>query len=172
MSTFFTPGLYYGIQACFDAAVLVIMILAAVDDGKTRTVRPGYQWALLAAALLHLVFEFAAYPRDVWNHGMHCVLGGVLMFAVYITAFLVQPSGQGGADTKVTSLVALFTGLRQAILTMVFHAVAALGYRAWYKRKYGKRVASVPLMVLIAIGYSATKILFWTVLAVRTVPAL
>lgn len=161
-----TETLYIIISAIFDLIVAGLILFAALDDGKTRIVRPSIQWGLLGAATAHFLFMlYTAYwgnlesvkPWDAWQ----LLLSGVLMFVIYITLVLVFKTGIGGADTKVSSIMALYLGLVPAIIMVVGHFASAIIYVVYEKIRHHKHIASVPLMVFIGIGYLITLAVKW-----------
>ena len=167
-----TLTLYYIISAVFDLLVGGIILFAALDDAKTRIVRPSIQWSLLGVSVAHFLFVlWTAYfgnlpevvPFDAWE----LPLSGALMFAIYITLVLVFKSGIGGADTKVSSIMAMYLGLVPAIIMVVGHFVSAIAYVVFEKVKNHKHIASVPLMVFIGIGYILTLIIKWSALLIH-----
>lgn len=161
-----TQTLFVIISIIFDLVVGGLILFAALDDGKTRIVRPSIQWGLLGVAVAHFLFMlFTAYfggldsvqPWDAWQ----LPLSGVLMFAIYITLVLVFKTGIGGADTKVSSIMALYLGLVNSIIMVVGHFVSAIVYVVYEKIRHNKHIASVPLMVFIFIGYIITLAFKW-----------
>lgn len=161
-----TETLYIIISAIFDLIVAGLILFAALDDGKTRIVRPSIQWGLLGTATAHFLFMlYTAYwgnlesvkPWDAWQ----LLLSGVLMFVIYITLVLVFKTGIGGADTKVSSIMALYLGLVPAIIMVVGHFASAIIYVVYEKIRHHKHIASVPLMVFIGIGYLITLAVKW-----------
>ena len=74
---------------------------------------------------------------------------------------LIFKKGIGGADTKVSSMMALYLGLVPSVIMVVGHFVSAIIYVVYEKLKNHKYVASVPLMVFIGIGYLITIIIKW-----------
>lgn len=168
LSSLITPTTYYIVRGILDLIVLAIMIYASIDDVKTRYVKPRFQISLLVIAVINLGFQFFAFPGDIWGHAMSCLLSGIGMFVLYITLVLVFKSGIGGADTKVSSTMALYLGLSESIIMMLMHLVAALGYSAFSKAVMKKHVASVPLMIFILIGYVVARATFWIPVALGT----
>ena len=162
-----TETLYIIISAIFDVIVGALIAFAAFDDGKTRIVRPSIQWALLGTATAHFLFMlYTAYwgnipelviPWDAWE----LLVSGVLMFTIYITLVLVFKTGIGGADTKVSSIMALYLGILPSIIMVVGHFVSAIVYVVYEKIRHHKHIASVPLMVFIGIGYIIALAIKW-----------
>lgn len=162
-----TETLYLIISAIFDIIVAMLIAFAAFDDGKTRIVRPSIQWALLGTATAHFLFMlYTAYwgnipayvtPWSAWE----LLVAGVLMFTIYITLVLVFKTGIGGADTKVSSIMALYLGIFPSIIMVVGHFVSAIAYVVYEKVRHHKHIASVPLMVFIGIGYLITLAIKW-----------
>lgn len=162
-----TETLYAIISVVFDLIVAALIAFAAFDDGKTRIVRPSIQWALLGTATAHFLFMlYTAYwenldsvrPWDAWE----LLISGILMFAIYITLVLVFKTGIGGADTKVSSIMAFYLGLVPSIIMVVGHFVSAIVYVVYEKIRHNKHIASVPLMVFIGIGYLITLAIKWS----------
>ena len=83
------------------------------------------------------------------------------MFAIYITLVLIFKKGIGGADTKVSSMMAFYLGLWPSVIMVVGHFLSAIIYVVYEKLKNHKHIASVPLMVFIGIGYLVTLIVKW-----------
>ena len=167
-----TELMYYIISAIFDVAVAAILALAALNDAKTRIVRPSLQLSLFAIAVAHFIFVLGtAYfgnlsivkPMDAWM----LPISGALMFAIYITMVLIFKAGIGGADTKVTSTMALYLGLFPCLIMIISHFVAAIVYVVYEKVKNHRHIASVPLMVFIGIGYAVTLIVKWATILIQ-----
>lgn len=162
---------YYITLALFDLAVGGVILFAALDDAKTRIVRPSIQWSLLGLAVAHFLFTLGvALWGDLefvslWG-ALQLPLSGILMFAIYITLVLVFKTGIGGADTKVSSIMALYLGLIPAIIMIVGHFVSAMAYVIYEKIKNHRNIASVPLMVFIGIGYLITLGVKWCVILI------
>lgn len=161
-----TQTLYIVINIIFDAIVAGFILFAAFDDGKTRIVRPSIQIGLLCTATAHFLFMlYTAYwgnpdlvtPWEAWE----LLMSGVLMFVIYITLVLVFKTGIGGADTKVSSIMAFYLGLIPSIIMVAGHFISAIIYVVYEKIRHNKYVASVPLMVFIGIGYLITLIIKW-----------
>lgn len=162
-----TETLYIIISVIFDVIIAALIGFAAFDDGKTRIVRPGIQWALLGTATAHFLFMlYTAYwgnlpelvtPWDAWE----LLVSGILMFTIYITLVLVFKTGIGGADTKVSSIMAFYLGLIPSIIMVVGHFASAIIYVVYEKVRHHKHIASVPLMVFIGIGYIITLAYKW-----------
>lgn len=161
-----TQTLYTIISIIFDVIVAGFILFAALDDGKTRIVRPSIQWGLLATATAHFLFMlYVAYWGNIesiqpWN-AWQLLIAGVLMFAIYITLVLVFKTGIGGADTKVSSIMAFYLGLVPSVIMVVGHFASAIIYVVYKKIRYNKYIASVPLMVFIGIGYLITLAIKW-----------
>lgn len=157
---------YNIISAIFDLVVLGIIFFAAKDDAKTRIVRPSIQLTLLGVSVAHFLFVLGT---ALWGNlesvalrdAITLPLSGLLMFAIYITLVLVFKTGIGGADTKVSSIMAMYLGLFPAVIMVVGHFLAAMIYVVYEKVRYNKHIASVPLMVFIGIGYAITLIIKW-----------
>lgn len=142
----------------FDIVALVVLVLASVSDIKTRIVPPVYQYLLAAIAVLHTVYLFALGRTD---EVMISIGTGLMVFIIYIVLFLIFKSGIGGADTKVTSIMALYLGFGQTIYFILAHAVAAISY-ALYKRVFKKQIVkSVPLMPYLVIGFIVARVIWW-----------
>lgn len=164
-----TPTLYYIIEAIFDFIIGGVLVFAAIDDAKTRIVKPSIQWTLLGVTLAHFLFVLIvalthSYPDiNLWS-ALELPLAGALMFIVYIVLVLVFKSGIGGADTKVSSIMAFYLGLVPSVIMVVGHFVSAIVYVVYEKLAKHKHVASVPLMVFIGIGYLITLIIKWLII--------
>ncbi len=162
---------FYIIQAIFDVVVLGLICAAAKMDGKDRIVKPWTQWALLSTATLHFIFILVAYFTgyeglalwDVLNYP----LSGVLMFTIYIVLVLIFKKGIGGADTKVTSIMAFYLGLIPSVIMIIVHFLAAIAYVGFQWVKNKKYVASVPLMIYVGIGYVAALIAQWVAVIIQ-----
>jgi hypothetical protein len=155
------------ISALFDIAVFAVLIFAAKDDSKTRIVRPSIQLTLLGVAVAHFLFVLAAslflnVQGVTLGYALQFPLAGALMFVIYITLVLIFKTGIGGADTKVSSIMALHLGLANGALLVFTHFIAAMIYAAYMSIVKHKRIASVPLMVFIAIGFAITMIIKWS----------
>jgi prepilin signal peptidase PulO-like enzyme (type II secretory pathway) len=96
------------------------------------------------------------------GYALQFPLAGALMFVIYITLVLIFKTGIGGADTKVSSIMALHLGLANGALLVFTHFIAAMIYAAYMSIVKHKRIASVPLMVFIAIGFAITMIIKWS----------
>lgn len=162
-----TPTLYYIIGAIFDLIIGGVLVFAAIDDAKTRIVKPSIQWTLLGVTLAHFLFVLIVALThscpdivDLWS-ALELPLAGALMFIIYIVLVLVFKSGIGGADTKVSSIMAFYLGLLPSVIMVVGHFVSAIVYVVYEKLAKHKHVASVPLMVFIGIGYLITLIIKW-----------
>ena len=146
------------IRLTFDVLVLLVLVLASITDIKTRIVPPKYQYALAGVTAAHLAFLFIAKQT---GEAIWCLATGALVFAVYIGVFLVFKTGIGGADTKVTSLMAAYLGWPQTIWFILAHAGVVLGYAAFKKIAKKENVKSVPLMPFLAAGYVITRAIWW-----------
>lgn len=157
---------YLIISLVFDLIVAGLISWAAFRDAKTRIVSPTIQLSLLGTALAHFGFMLwvgiAGYfdTINVWS-ALKLLFAGILMFTIYITLVLIFKTGIGGADTKVTSIMALYLGLGGALVMIVGHFVSAIAYVIFEKVAHKKHVASVPLMVFILIGYIAALAVEW-----------
>lgn len=157
---------YYIIEAIFDLLVGCVITFAAIDDAKTRIVKTKIQLTLLGIAVAHFLFVLVVALTNsldivnLWS-ALELPAAGVLMFAIYITLVLIFKTGIGGADTKVSSIMALYLGLFPSIIMVVGHFVSAIFYVVYQKVKNHKHIASVPLMVFIGIGYLITLIIKW-----------
>lgn len=156
---------FYIIQAIFDVIVLGLICAAAKTDGKERIVKPWTQWALLGASIAHFAFILTAFLTGFEDLALMDVLNypisGIMMFTIYIVLVLVFKKGIGGADTKVTSIMAFYLGLFPSVIMIIFHFLAAMVYVGYQWVKNKKRIASVPLMIYIGIGYIAALIFQW-----------
>lgn len=150
----------YIIQAVFDIVMLAVLIFAAIGDVKTRIVSPVYQIIILGLAVLHTVFEFVFVGK---SEGFNCLFSGLAMFALYLIMVTIFPGTIGGADTKVTSCLTMYLGMWQTVGLMLYHAASALSYTVYMKLAKHKTIVSVPLMLYLAIGFTATKITWWIV---------
>lgn len=142
-----------------DIAVLVILLMASKEDIKTRIVPPKYQIALAVCSGLHLLLK--VFIEQDYKGAINCLLTGIGLFAIYIIFVLVGKGGIGGADTKVTSLLALYLGLGQTVILMLTHCIAAIVYTIFRFVKDKIQTKSVPLMPYLAIGYAAARIFYW-----------
>jgi Flp pilus assembly protein protease CpaA len=142
----------------FDVLVLVILVLASVSDIKTRLVPTKYQYALLACSVAHVAYVGFIEKNSVLM--LNCILSGVFVFAIYIAMVLIFKTGIGGADTKVTSLMALFLGWQQTICFVIAHCITALAYTGYMSVAKKKKIKSVPLMPFLVAGYVITKIIW------------
>lgn len=149
------------VELCFDIVVLAVLIFASIDDIKTRIVRPVFQLIILSIAVLHTIFAFGHYG---WRIGITYIATGVLMFLIYIVMLLIFKTGIGGADTKVTSSLALYLGVWPAIIMVLVHGIAGVGYAGFMEVTKKKHVKSVPLMIFLAIGFVAARGLYWALI--------
>ena len=164
--------LYYIILAVFDLMIAALITIAALDDAKTRIVRPSLQLSLLGVAFAHFIFVLCVALSGtletvtLWD-ALELPLAGILMFAIYITLVLVFKTGIGGADTKVSSIMALHLGVSLSVVMVVGHFVSAIVYVVYEKIKHNRHIASVPLMVFIGIGYLLTLAIKWSALLIH-----
>lgn len=145
------------IQIIFDLIVLGICIPASCVDIKTRKVPPAYQIALGICSLAHFVVLSILEQSIQWNY----LLTGLFVFAIYIAMVLIFKTGIGGADTKMTSLLAFYLGFKESIIMMVSHGIFGIGYtlyRAFFKKE---KIKSIPLMPFLTAGYVTAKIFYW-----------
>lgn len=147
------------VQSVFDLVILIILLFASKADIKTRIVPPKYQIALGITSLLHLII-IPILEKDFMLF-LNYLLTGLFVFALYIGAFLIKIGGIGGADTKVTSIMASFLGWKQTICFIVSHSVVAVVLSLYMFFKFKFRTKSVPLMPFLAIGFLITKAIFW-----------
>lgn len=143
------------IESIFNLIVLGILVAASVTDIKERKVPPLYQYMLLGTSVTHLLVVL--FIEHNWQMALNCLLTGIFTFSLYIILVLIFKAGIGGADTKVTSLMALFLGWKQTLCFIIAHAVVALFYSVFQLRTKGIRVKSVPLMPFLAAGFIITK---------------
>lgn len=147
------------VQSIFDLVIFVILLFASKADLKTRIVPPKCQIALGITSLLHMVV-IPILEKDLMLF-LNYLLTGLFVFALYIGAFLIKKGGIGGADTKVTSIMASFLGWKQTICFIVSHSLVAVVLSFVMIAKNGIKIKSVPLMPFLAIGFLITKALFW-----------
>lgn len=153
------------IQACFDTLMLTLLLLSAFSDAKTRTISGKLQLSMLVVSVAHLIFEFIAYPNDLWGHPLSCLITGSFIFIMYIVMVLIMKDKTqiGGADTKISSIMGLYLGLDQMVCSVIVHTLTALCYAGYNRYIKKKIVKSVPLMVYMTIGFVVTKIIYWIV---------
>ena len=142
-----------------DIAVMVILLFASKEDVKTRIVPPKIQIALAVCSVLNLLNKFFII-KDV-KDAVNCLITGIGLFLIYIIFVLVGKGGIGGADTKVSSLLALFLGLKQTIILMLTHCIVAIIYTAYRFIKHKEQLKSVPLMPFLAIGFFVARLVYW-----------
>lgn len=146
------------VQLIFDFLVLIIIGLASRVDIKTRKVPPAYQASLAICSVGHFLVTSIMKQSVQWNY----LLTGTFVFAIYIIMVLIFKTGIGGADTKMTSLLALYLGFKETMAMMVAHCISAVVYTL-YKLFFKKeKVKSVPLMPYLTIGYIVAKLFSWT----------
>lgn len=147
------------LQAVFDLVILIVMLFASKDDIKTRLVPPKYQIALGITSLVHM----ATMPIVLadWKLFLNYLLTGLFVFTIYIVAVLIFKTGIGGADTKVTSIMASFLGWKQTICFIISHALVAIGLSFFRLKNTGIKTQSVPLMPFLMIGFVITKAIYW-----------
>ncbi len=161
-----TLTLYYIISAIFDLAMGGILVFAAIDDVKTRIVKPWIQYTILGISVSHFLFVlfadlFSGIAEITWWDWAELLFAGALMFTIYIALVLIFKKGIGGADTKVSSMMAFYLGVWPSVIMVVGHFLSAIIYVVYEKLKNHKHIASVPLMVFIGIGYLVTLIVKW-----------
>ena len=166
------PTIRYIIQACFDLAVLGIMIATAIQDWKTKIVNPKLQWSLFAVSCSYATYVLIAGSTTgdpgiingfPWT-GIWLIVSGILMFTIHCAiAKFSGGKGIGGADAKVTSIMAMYLGLIQAVIMTVVHSISALIYKFYRYARYKETVVSVRLMPFILIGYIAVKTVWWII---------
>jgi Flp pilus assembly protein protease CpaA len=142
-----------------DIAILVILLLASNQDIKTRIVPPKYQIALAVCSVANLIVKFFIV-KDT-SSALSCLFTGVGLFVIYILFVLIGKGGIGGADTKVSSLMALYLGFQQTILFMIAHCVVALIYTLYRFIKHKEQIKSIPLMPFLAAGFVIVRIIYW-----------
>lgn len=142
-----------------DIAIFIILLLASKQDIKTRIVPPKYQIALAICSILNLLIKFFVI-KDT-SSALNCLLTGLGLFAIYITFVLLGKGGIGGADTKISSLMASYLGLTQTVIFMISHCVVALIYTIYRFVKHKEQIKSVPLMPFLAAGFIIARIIYW-----------
>ena len=152
------------LQALFDASMLGVMIFAAISDGKTKKVPWWAIWTSLGISVTHSVFVFGHFG---FKEGILHVVTGVLMATIYLIMVLIfKGKGIGGADSKMTSILALYLGLIPTIVMMIVHYLAAIIYKVFMSKVKHKTIKSVRLMIFLGIGFVAAIITNWIILLV------
>ena len=137
------------LQIVFDICVLGVCIGASISDIKTRKVPVVYQ-VLLGICSLSKFIVFSVLEHKVqWN----CLLTGLFVFAIYIGMVLLFKSGIGGADTKMTSLMAFYLGFKSTMIMMVSHGVIGVAYVIYKMLVKYEKVQSIPLMPFLTAGF-------------------
>lgn len=143
------------IETIFNIIVLGILSAASVTDIKKRYVPPLYQYMLLGTTIVHMLAVL--FIEQNWQMALNCLLSGIFTFAVHIILILIFKTGIGGADTKVTSLMASFLGWKQTIAFIFSHSIVAVVYYIFQFRTKGIKIKSVPLMPFLTAGFIITK---------------
>ena len=142
-----------------DIAVFIILLFASKQDIKSRMVSPKYQIALAVCSTLNLLVKFFII-KDT-SGALNCLLTGLGLFVIYIAFVLLGKGGIGGADTKVSSLMASYLGLKQTVIFMISHCVVALIYTIYRFVRHKEQIKSVPLMPFLAAGFVIARIIYW-----------
>jgi leader peptidase (prepilin peptidase)/N-methyltransferase len=145
------------VQLVFDFIVLAILGISSYSDVKTRKVQPIYQIALAVCSVGHFITMSILEHQILWNH----LFTGLGVFTIYIAMVLIFKTGIGGADTKMTSLLALYLGFRGTMIMMIAHCVVAILYTIFNKVVFKKTIKSIPLMPFLTAGYVISKIIIW-----------
>jgi len=151
------------IQAVMDAAMIVIMVLAALEDAKTGIVHPRYQIMIFALAVLHLPYAFIF---EGWVSGVMHIAAGILLWGVQLLIFAIFKSGVGGADFKVSGSLALYLSLIPGLVMVLSHGLAAIGYALYMRFIKHKHKESVRLMPFLLIGFVIARIVGWIMMFV------
>lgn len=147
------------VTLALDVALLVLLFLASIEDLRTRLIPPKYQIAFLIVAVARVVTHIIVGD---FSSMRSCLIAGVGVFALYIITFAIFRKGVGGADTKITSTLALYLGVWQTFELMIAHTVFGILYVAANAVKKRKMVTSLPLMPIITAAYILTRATFYT----------
>lgn len=148
------------VKIIFDVIICGIMVYASIDDIKTRTVKPVFQIAVAVVSLLHLIYTFVFVSATT---GLYLLAAGALLFVIYFIMYEIFKGGIGGADIKVSAVLAMYLGLLPAVVMVVGHTVAALVYKYYMKFAKHKYVERVALMPFLFAGFIMAEIVAWLI---------
>ena len=146
------------VQLVLDILLFGVLVFSAIDDVKTRIVKPVFQWITLGLAIIEVVFAFGHYG---WLASVIHIATGVGMFVIHIAMVLIFKAGIGGADTKMTSMLSLYLGVWPAVIMVVTHSITGILYAAFGTMLTKKRIKSVPLMAFLLIGFTLGALSRW-----------
>ena len=146
------------VKIIFDVLICAVMILASIDDVKTRKVRPVFQIVLAVLAVAHLIYTFIAVGA---SSGLYLLAAGALLFVVYFAIYEIFKGGIGGADFKVSTTLALYLGVIPAVVMVIGHTLAGLCYKYYMKLVHHKYIERVALMPFLLAGFIIADALDW-----------
>lgn len=136
-------------------AVAVVLILAAIEDVRTRRISNRLSLFLLGLFAVHAVMDIVAGHDFMSAIGWPVVVGG----SVFLVGLALFATGlMGGGDVKLLSSMALFAGpqlgLTFVLYVTIFGGVVALGLLAWKRWKHlpSPFDTKVPYGVAISAG--------------------
>lgn len=141
-SVFFVMGV--SIRSGFDALFIATVCAAGVSDIKTMRV-PN---TLVLLALL-----FALYPVIITGDYRSNLYGALLLGGFFFLIILFFPGGFGGGDFKLATVIGLFLGIENAVVSLEIALITGTIFGVTYAiiSKRGLRI-QIPFAPYLAFG--------------------